>query len=288
MKNKLSLFQRTKSTWQAMTLTGKIALVIFFLFIIIAIFAEQLAIHSYRLPSGAPLQAPNPGHWLGTDDLGIDLWAQISYGARISMIIGVSTALIAGFFGSIVGMLAAYYGGWLDKVLMRIIDVLLALPSLPLVILFSVLLGPSVTTIIIVLAIISWVMPARIVRSRVLAIKEETFVTAARSYGAGFVHIARFHLLPLTASIISVSVIKLFSRAIVMESALSFLGLGDPTSKSWGIIIHHALQFPGIYMTNFWQWWVMAPLTALLLVVVSVALLCKELERIFVSLEKRC
>jgi peptide/nickel transport system permease protein len=258
---------------------GKLAVFYVFLMIFVGIFDEQLSIYSYYLPSGDALERPTFVHWLGTDDLGIDLFAQICHGAGTSLLIGLSSALIAGIGGSLIGTYSAYKGGWFDRVLMRIIDILIILPDLVLVIVIVAFFGPSLWHLILTMSLLMWIQPARIARSKVLALKQEAFVTVAKSYGASFSHMFKVHFLPHLLPMIMYSIIQLTGRTIVTESSLSFLGLGDPLSKSWGIILNHSMGFKGIYHTEFWKWWVMSPLLAILFLTLAIAILSRELER---------
>ncbi len=146
-------------------------------------------------------------------------------------------------------------------------------------IVLAAFLGPRVETIIFVLAAFSWVFTARIVRSRVLSLKQRRYVHAAETYGAGAFYLMRHHFLPEIFPLAAVSMIRLAGRAIVAEAGLSFLGLGDPTSRSWGMIIHHVLSFKGIYYTDFWKWWLVFPWLALMIVVTSLALVGRDLEK---------
>lgn len=123
-------------------------------------------------------------------------------------------------------------------------------------------------------------MPARIIRSKVLALKEESYIKVAKGYGASFSYITFKHFMPQIFPICATSFIKLISRAIVSEASLSFLGLGDPTSKSWGLILNFALNFRGIYFTDYWKWWVVYPLAFIIILVLSTATLSRELERV--------
>jgi peptide/nickel transport system permease protein len=255
-----------------------VALLIIGTVFLIGIGADWIAAYPHNLPSAKALQPPDAQHWLGTDDLGIDLWAQICHGARVSIFVGLGTALTAGIGGSLLGMLSGYRGGWVDRIIMRVTDLAIALPDLPLMILLGVLLGPDTRNIILVLAILAWTGPARIVRSKVLSLRQEKFIVAAESFGAGFIHLTRRHFLPVLWPIIMISVIRLTGRAIVAEAGLSFLGLGDPTSKSWGLILNHALRFKGIYFTDYWQWWLVAPLVSITLLVMAVSFLARSLE----------
>lgn len=266
--------------YKSLSLSGQVAIIVLLSVVSIGILAGWLSPYSYTLPSGRALQPPDTGHWLGTDELGIDLWAQICHGSRLSIFVGLGTALLAGLGGCIIGIISGYYGGLVDRAIMRITDLMIVLPDLPMMILLGVFLGPSIYNIIIVLALFSWTAPARIVRSKILSMKQEKYITVATSYGAGFFHLTTRHFLPGVLPLAAVSIIRLTSRAIVAEAGLSFLGLGDPTSKSWGLILNHAVHFKGIYFTEFWKWWVTVPLTAITLLVAALAVLARDCEKL--------
>jgi peptide/nickel transport system permease protein len=140
--------------------------------------------------------------------------------------------------------------------------------------------GPSLYNIILALAVFSWSIPARTVRSQILAIKQEKYIAAARSYGADFFHLTLRHFGPGIFTLAAVGMIKVTGRAIVAEAGLSFLGLGDPTSRSWGLILNHALNFKGIYFTEYWKWWITAPLLAITILVAAIAILARDGERL--------
>lgn len=258
---------------------GKAGLFFLAVLLFLAVVASLVCGHSHREVSGPSLAPPGADHWMGTDDLGVDIWAQVCFGARVSLLVGIGTALLAGLGGALAGMLAGYRGGWTDRILMRLIDILLVLPDLPVMIVLAAFFGPSVWTVIGVLSAFSWVFTARIVRARVLSLKQRRFIQAAEAYGAGTVYLLRRHFLPEIMPLVAVGMIRLTGRAIVAEAGLSFLGLGDPTSRSWGFIIHHALSFPGIYYTDFWKWWLLFPWLTLTLVVLALALIGKDLEK---------
>lgn len=268
------------NAFKKFSLSGKLGLILILLILLMAIFAPWLSPHPHQRSSGSALIPPDSEHILGTDDLGIDLWAQITNGARISLLVGFGTALLAAVGGGIMGIVAAYKGGLIDKILMRLIDIMMVMPDLPVMILLAAFFGPSLFNIILVLAIFSWIRPARIVRSQVLMLKEQSYIKSAESYGAKSWYLIRKHFLPEVSPLLAVSIIRLSSRAIVAEAGLSFLGLGDPTSRSWGLIIHHALNFQGIYYTSFWRWWLLYPWLALTILTVSLAFIGRDLERI--------
>ena len=259
---------------------GKTGAAVLALFVAMALAAPLICEHSHMETSGPALSPPCREHWMGTDELGVDIFAQVCFGARISLLVGVGTALLAGLGGAMAGILAGYRGGWTDIVMMRLIDILLVLPDLPAMIVLAAFFGPGVWTIIFVLSAFSWVFTARIVRARVLSLKQRRYVQAAETYGAGTYYLLRRHFLPEVFPLAAVGMIRLSGRAIVAEAGLSFLGLGDPTSRSWGLIMHHALNFKGICYTDFWQWWLVFPWMALTLTVTSLALVGRDLEKI--------
>jgi peptide/nickel transport system permease protein len=187
----------------------------------------------------------------GTDQVGQDLLAQSMQGARVSILVGVATLLLAGVIGVTIGVAAGYFGGWLDAVLMRIADVQLTFPSILLAIFIASLLGPSVVNVVIVLAISNWVVFARVARSQVIATKGLDFVDATRTLGAGHWHIIRTCILPAcTAPVLVIATVEL-GHVILAEAALSFLGLGTPTSMpSWGVTIANGRD----YLSN--AWWI--------------------------------
>ncbi|EHQ89735.1 ABC transporter permease [Desulfosporosinus youngiae] len=263
-----------------MTTGGKLGLtVVIFVFltgVISGLFMDQ----AHQVPSGASLESPSWAHPLGTDDLGIDLWAQICHGAGISMLVGFGAAFLAGVGGSWLGILAGYYGKWADRLIMGLCDVMMVIPQLPMMIVFGAFFGSSLKNIIIVIAVLAWTGPARTVRARILSVRQDDYIRAAQGYGAGFFHLAMRHFIPAVTPIMMVSIIRIVSHAIVAEAGLAFLGLGDPVSKSWGMILNRSINFPGIYFTEYWQWWVMAPLLSLTLLVMAVAFVSRDLERL--------
>lgn len=267
----------------ALPLSGRLALLVILCVLVAGLLADWLSPYSHILPSGQALQPPDRQHWLGTDELGVDLWAQICHGARLSIIVGLGTALFAGLGGCLIGILSGYFGGMTDRLVMRLTDLMIVLPDLPMMIVLGVFLGPSIYNVILVLTIFSWTAPARIIRAKILSIKQEKYIVAAVCYGAGFFHLTTRHFFPEILPLAAISIIRLTGRAIVAEAGLSFLGLGDPTSKSWGLILNHAVHFKGIYFTEFWKWWVAAPLAAISLLVAAIAILARASEKLMNS-----
>jgi peptide/nickel transport system permease protein len=180
-------------------------------------------------------------------------------------LIGVIAAFLSISFGLLVGLMPGYYGGIIDAVLMRIVDLILVIPFLPLMIVLAAYLGPSFWNIIIVISILSWVRPARVIRSQVLTLKTKAFVESARSLGASTGRILFTHIMPGVIPLALAQFVLASSYAILVEASLSFLGLGDPFQKSWGTILYYA-QARGAFLTSAWIWWILPPglLTTLL------------------------
>ncbi|GLB30890.1 peptide ABC transporter permease [Lacrimispora amygdalina] len=271
---------RQTKIWKSLSGSGKVSIVLLLLIVSFTVGYHLFGSETYRQPSGSSLEAPGLRHMMGTDDLGIDIAAQIGHGAGVSLLVGISSALLAGLGGSILGILAGYYRGWKDKLVMGLCDVVMTMPQMPLLIVLGAFFGSSTRNIILVIGFMSWAGPARIVRSRMLSMGKEAYVAAARSYGAGFFHLLMKHFIPGLYPLILVSMIRIVGHAIVAEAGLSFLGLGDPVSKSWGVILNRSINFPGIFFVESWKWWVLFPLVFLLVLVVSFAFLGRDLEKI--------
>lgn len=269
---------KIKKFYQRQSGLSKFAWFILIALIIVAVFAKQLSSYSPHEIVGPALSPPSKTHLMGTDDLGMDIWSQICFGARSSLFVGLSTALIAGLGGGVLGIVAGYRQGIFDLILMRLADMVLALPRLPLLIVMASFFGPSTKHIVLMLALFSWPGPARILRSETLSLKERNYVKMSQFVGANTGWVLQKHFLPSLMPLLSISVIRISGKAIVSEASLAFLGLGDPTGKSWGLIINHATSFPGLYFTDFWKWWLLFPLIFLLLLVCSLAFIARGLE----------
>lgn len=203
---------------------------------------------------------------LGTDQVGRDLLAQVLQGARISLLVGLSTVAIAGSAGLVIGVLAGYYGGWIDTIAMRIADIQLAFPSILLAILIAGVLGPSITNVILTLSLTRWVTFARVARAATLTAKEREFVHAARALGATDLRLLGLHLVPSTVGPLVVVATVEVGLVIIAEASLSFLGLGTPAEQpSWGATIANGRA----YLNTAW-WISTMPGLALSLVVLAV------------------
>ncbi len=251
---------------------------ILFLFSAVAVLAPALAPHDPRALSGDPLQPPSADHPLGTNDIGQDVASEVIWGARTSLVVAVGAGVIAVGVAVLIGVGAALAGGWVDSAVMRLLDVLLAVPVLPLLVLVAALAGPSRTVVVVVIGLLAWPRMARILRSQTLSLRQRGYVEAAQGLGGGFLYVLRCHLVPALAPLLAANFVIIAGVAVLLEAGLAFLGLGDPTAPSWGQILHRALDHPGIYFTSVWMWWVLAPGIAITVAILGFTFLAVGLE----------
>lgn len=244
-----------------------------------AVFAPFVAPWDPTISTGLPFERPSARHLLGTNDVGQDILSELIWGTRISLTVGVLAAFVATTIGTVVGAVSGYFRGPVDAFFMRLVDVVLSLPFLPLMILLAAFLGPSLVTIILVVGLVVWARPSRIIRSQVLSLAGREYVTAARAVGADDLRILVRHVVPGVGALIVVEFVQAAAGAILIESSLSFLGLGDPIQKSWGSILYYA-QARSAFLSGAWLWWVIPPGVAITATVLGFALVAFSLERI--------
>jgi peptide/nickel transport system permease protein len=254
---------------------NKPGLIGFLLFVFVALFAGILSPYN---PYGRfePYALPSAKHLLGTNDMGQDILSELIYGTRVSLIVGLLTALLATSLGVIIGITAGYFRGIVDEVLMALTDVFLMVPRIPLVIILAVFLKPSFWIIILVLGLVWWTTTARIVRSKTLQIREMGFVINSQSMGFSHTHILFSEIFPNTIFVIIPKFMLTVASAMISEASLSFLGLGDPTQKSWGMMIRYAFERGG-FIRDMW-WWYAVPGVAITCCVLSIVLISFSLE----------
>jgi len=214
------------------------------------------------------LAPPDAQHWLGRDDAGKDVLSLLIYGARVSLIVGFVSSFFSMFIGTTVGLTAGYFGGRVSNVLMRFTDFLMVIPDLPLMLVIISVWGRGLWKIILVISVLYWTYTARLVRSQVLSIKERQFVLRARALGASDFRIIMRHILPQVIPLIIAQGVLDISSSIIAESTLSFLGLGDPTLISWGMMLNFAFQRAISRMA----WWFLLP-PGFMIVWVSLAII---------------
>jgi peptide/nickel transport system permease protein len=218
---------------------------ILLLLVMTALFAPIIAPHDpLRQSLSEDLIGYSAGHPFGTDKLGRDIFSRILHGGRISLLVGVSTVTFSLAIGLIVGSMSGFFGGWIDQLLMRLVDILVAFPGILLAIAFTAVLGPGLDHVVMALCLIGWTSYARLVRGEILALREREFIQAARALGCHPQRIISRHLLPNLLPPLLIQAVFGLAAAIVAEGSLSFLGLGvEPPAPSWGSMLNDGRQF---------------------------------------------
>ncbi|MFC3749421.1 ABC transporter permease [Paenibacillus sp. GCM10012306] len=220
---------------------GVAALILLILFTLASIFAFLSGHDPNALNVMARLTPPGAEHWFGTDDFGRDYFARALYGGRVSLLVGFTAMIIATGIGVTVGVISGYFGGWLDNLLMRMLDVILSIPTFLILLLLSVFLKPSVGNIIVIIALLMWMHIARVIRAETMTLKEREFVLYAKASGQSAFGIILKHIMPGLIPVIIVGATNNIASAIMMESSLSFLGFGvQPPNATWGSMLNNA------------------------------------------------
>jgi peptide/nickel transport system permease protein len=249
--------------------------------VIVAIFAPLLAPHDPRALVGGYLERPSAEHLLGTNEIGQDIFSQLIWGARTSLLVTVAGGALAMVVGVLIGVGSGLAGGLVDEVVTRAVEVFLAIPVLPLLLVVATLAGPNLTTVILVLGLLAWPGVSRLVHSQTLSLRQRGFVQSAGSFGGGSLYLIRRHLFPALAPVVVAGFIDFATVAIVLEAGLAFLGLSDPTAVSWGTVLNQALGHPGIYFSSLWTWWILPAGLAITVAVLGFTLVGIGLEPAF-------
>jgi len=260
-------------------------ILIYALFVLVALAADHLApidpmeilfTSAGKVAANTP---PSAEYLLGTTNLGRDIYAQLVWGTRSALAVGLSAAVIVATVGTVVGLVSGYFGGWVDSLLMRIADMALSLPFLPFVIVLTGFLGADTRNIVLAVALLLWPNSARVIRSQVLSLRERAYVEAARVTGASqwrilFVHIAP-NILPLSFVYAAIAI----GWAIITEASVNFLGFGDPTSVSWGMMLQDAFSSQALSRGQYA--WFVPPGVCIILVVVAGFFISRGYEEVF-------
>ena len=246
-------FVRTAVTGNKQAMFG-LGVLAFFVFL--ALFGSLLEPYDPTAKTGAVYEAPSSAHWLGTDDGGGDMLSVLIAGTRVSLEVGFFAALVAIVIGGTVGVLSGFFGGKTDTVLMRVTDYMLVIPDIPLMIIAAALFGRCLKNIIVIIGIIYWTSTARLIRAQVKSVRERVYVKRARALGAGNRRLVFKHVLPQVAPLLIANTVLMIALGIFAETYITFLGLGDPSTISWGRLIENA--FTGEATVNG-AWWAIAP-----------------------------
>ncbi|TGD41267.1 ABC transporter permease [Pseudotabrizicola sediminis] len=242
-----------------------VGLFIILVLLFIAAFAPWVATHDPLAQNLSQRLLPpgTPGHWLGTDDFGRDIWSRIAYGSRITLYIVTLVAVTAPVIGLAIGTVAGYFGGWVDQVLMRITDIFLAFPRLILALALVAVLGPGIENAVLAIALTAWPPYARVARAETLTVRTSDYIAAVRLQGAGSGRIIWGHVMPMCLPSVIIRVTLDMAGVILIAAGLGFLGLGvQPPTPEWGLMISSGRKF------LFEQWWV-ATMPGLAIFIVS-------------------
>ncbi|MEA1907178.1 MAG: ABC transporter permease [Euryarchaeota archaeon] len=257
---------------------GVSGLLLLLLLLMTAILAPIIAPHDPWDYSAQSLQPPSKEHLLGTNDCGHDIFSELLWALRTSISFGISVAAITCTIGVVLGVSAALIGGMYDMIVMRVADALLAIPTILIMILIAAYFKPSTAVMVIALSLVLWPTVARGMRAQTLSLKTKLHVKAAQNMGAPTSYIMRRHILPEIFPLYAMGFVTKARIAVFMEAGLSFLGIFDPSTKSLGIMMSYALQY---YKYDIWFNWLLPPVFALSLIIISLGLISYAVEEIF-------
>ena len=257
---------------------GKLGLIIVSFFVIVALAAPWIAPFDPFSFVGDPFLKPSSTHIFGTDQVGRDIFSRVIYGTRISLLVGLVASAMTIGLGTSIGLVSVYLGGWIDNALMRITDLFIIIPALPLMLIMASILGKGITNIIIVITVVGWTATARMVRSQTLSLKERPFTEASRAIGSSDLHTIARHIVPNVFPLVFANGMIAIVDAILSEAGLSFLGFGDPSAPSWGMVLHFA-DNAGATVNGYW-WYIVPPGICIMFLVMGFAFISYSTDQI--------
>jgi peptide/nickel transport system permease protein len=221
---------------------------------------------------------PSSTFLFGTDQVGRDIFSRVIYGTRVSLLVGLIASAMTIGLGTSIGLVSGYLGGWIDNGLMRITDLFIIIPALPLMLIMASILGKGIMNIIIVITVVGWTSTARMVRSQTMSLKERPFTEASRAIGSTDLHTIARHIVPNVFPLVFANGMIAIVDAILSEAGLSFLGFGDPSSPSWGMVLHFA-DAAGSTVNGYW-WYIVPPGICIMLLVMGFAFISYSTDQI--------
>ncbi|MET3926801.1 peptide/nickel transport system permease protein [Devosia sp. 2618] len=247
--------------------------------LLVAIFAPMLTEYSPTQRVGRPHQPPSADHWLGTTRLGHDVFTRLIYGARVSLAVGFGAGLMITLIGTVLGIIAGYKGGVVDEIINFFTNMVLVVPNLPLLLVLAAFIGQASPLVIaVILGLTSWAWGVRVTRSETLSIRQKDFVKSAEMLGEPSWRIMAFEVFPNLISIVGINFIGSVIFAVITEATLEFLGLGDPNTVSWGIMLYNAQNASALSVGAWWD--LLSPCLALALLGLSLALINFAIDEI--------
>ncbi|MGI6462100.1 MAG: ABC transporter permease [Candidatus Scatomorpha sp.] len=254
-----------------------IGLAVLLVFVVTAIFQEQIAPYSPYEQSGKPFERPSGEHIFGTNDIGQDIFSELVYGTRNSLLVGLISATISLALGIIIGVSAGWFGGTTDHILSQITTFFMTIPFLPSVIILSTFTRGGIWSMSIILGFLSWPGIARVLRTTTMQIKESYAIKIIKGMGASDAYIILRHVIPELLPLIAYRAVTRVKAGILSESTMSFLGLGNPIAKSWGSTIYYA-QAKNALLNGSWVWWIIPPGVCICLISMALMLIAYEFE----------
>ena len=270
----MNLFAQLLHTRKAL-----IGVTILAIVILVAIFAPWLTEFSPTQRVGRPHQPPSPEHWLGTTRLGYDVFTRMLYGARVSLAVGFGAGILITVIGTVLGIIAGYKGGVVDEVITFFTNMILVIPNLPLLLVLAAFIGQASPLVIaVILGFTSWAWGVRVTRSETLSIRQRDFVKSAETLGEPGWRIMAFEIFPNLISIVGINLIGSVIFAVISEATLEFLGLGDPNTTSWGIMLYNAQNSSALSVGAWWD--ILTPCVALATLGLGLALINFAIDEI--------